>query len=133
MARSKSRTAKQHDKARLGGAAPGVPTDGEASTALLIAVPDASHPREGSKGALLVSLLSLPEGASIDDLMARTGWLPHTTRAALTGLRKRGFEIARDAAEKGGSRYRIAKAEPEPAPAARRRRKARNDEAHVSA
>jgi hypothetical protein len=23
------------------------------------------------------------------------GWLPHTTRAALTGLRKRGFEIDR--------------------------------------
>ena len=46
-------------------------------------------PREGSKQVLVLSLLSRPEGATIDDLLSATGWLPHTTRAALTGLRKR--------------------------------------------
>ena len=46
--------------------------------------------------------------------MAATGWLPHTTRAALTGLRKRGYAIERSAGE-GGSVYRIATAEPPPA------------------
>src|SRR5271157_1941419 len=52
-------------------------------------------PREGSKLAAVVSLLRREGGATIDQLAAATGWLPHTTRAALTGLRKRGFGIER--------------------------------------
>jgi hypothetical protein len=40
-------------------------------------------------------------------LVAATGWLPHTTRAALTGLRKRGYAIERERSEKGGSLYQI--------------------------
>ena len=37
-----------------------------------------------------------------------TGWLPHTTRAALTGLRKRGFVTAIDRSDKErGSIYRV--------------------------
>jgi hypothetical protein len=40
-------------------------------------------------------------------LIAATGWLPHTTRAALTGLRRRGYTIERERSEKGGSVYRI--------------------------
>ena len=39
-----------------------------------------------------------------------TGWLPHTTRAALTGLRKRGFALAIDRTDKERrSIYRIEK------------------------
>jgi hypothetical protein len=52
-------------------------------------------PREGSKLAAVVSLLRREDGATIDQLAAAMGWLPHTTRAALTGLRKRGFGIER--------------------------------------
>jgi len=52
-------------------------------------------PREGSKLAAVVSLLRREGGATIDQLAAAMGWLPHTTRAALTGLRKRGFGIDR--------------------------------------
>lgn len=52
-------------------------------------------PREGSKLAAVVSLLRREGGATIDQLAAAMGWLPHTTRAALTGLRKRGFGIER--------------------------------------
>src|SRR5208337_2393059 len=49
-------------------------------------------------------------GATIDELIDATGWLPHTTRAALTGLRKRGFALAIDRSEKKrGSIYRIEK------------------------
>ena len=48
-------------------------------------------PREGSKLAAVVGLLRREGGATIDQLAAAMGWLPHTTRAALTGLRKRGF------------------------------------------
>jgi Protein of unknown function (DUF3489) len=37
-----------------------------------------------------------------------TGWLPHATRAALTGLRKRGLGTAIDRSDKErGSIYRV--------------------------
>src|SRR5215210_9568560 len=81
----------------------------------------ARHPREGSKQALVLLLLSRPEGATLPDLIEATGWLPHTTRAALTSLRKRGFAIDRATAEGGQSTYRIAAPEPEPDPKAKRR------------
>jgi hypothetical protein len=42
--------------------------------------------------------------------VAATGWLPHTTRAALTGLRKRGFVVSIDRSDKArGGAYRIAR------------------------
>lgn len=41
----------------------------------------------------LAALLLRDEGATLDQMIAATGWLPHTTRAALTGLRKRGYAI----------------------------------------
>ena len=47
----------------------------------------------GSKLAEVISLLGRKKGAGIEELILATGWLPHTTRAALTGLRKRGFAI----------------------------------------
>ena len=67
-------------------------------------------PRPGSKQALVVEMLRKEDGATIDALVAATGWLPHTTRAALTGLRKRGFELVRTPRETGGSIYRIVSA-----------------------
>ena len=42
-------------------------------------------------------MLAKSEGASLDALVAATGWLPHSARAALTSLRKRGFAIERRA------------------------------------
>ncbi len=51
-------------------------------------------PRPGSKQALLVDALLRPEGATLEALRSATGWLPHTVRAALTGLRKRGYTVA---------------------------------------
>lgn len=53
------------------------------------------RPRAGSKQALLVSMLMSADGASLDKIVAATDWLPHTVRAALTGLRKRGHAIGR--------------------------------------
>ena len=44
--------------------------------------------------------------------MVATGWLAHTTRAALTGLRKRGYAVAIDRSDdKRGSFYRISTGE----------------------
>ncbi|WP_158812003.1 DUF3489 domain-containing protein [Beijerinckia sp. L45] len=51
--------------------------------------------RPGSKREVVLALLQRQGGASIGDLMAATGWLPHSTRAALSGLRKTGVAIER--------------------------------------
>lgn len=64
-------------------------------------------PRAGTKQALLIEMLSAKNGATLDALAEATSWLPHTTRAALTGLRKRGFAIDRTREDGSGSVYRI--------------------------
>ncbi len=68
--------------------------------------------REGTKRARVIALLSREMGASLDDLTTATGWLPHTTRAALTGLRQSGYAITRTRAEDNRTVYRLAAAEP---------------------
>jgi hypothetical protein len=50
---------------------------------------------EGTKISRIVALLERQDGASITDMVDVTGWLPHTTRAALTGLRHKGYDIAK--------------------------------------
>ena len=72
------------------------------------APPGPSAPRAGSKLRQVIELLRQDHGATIDELIAATGWLAHTTRAALTGLRKRGYAVAIDRSDdKRGSFYRI--------------------------
>lgn len=72
------------------------------------ALPKAGAAKPGSKRAVILALLSREHGASVQALMEATGWLPHTTRAALSGLRKGGLAIARSTDGKGGaSVYRI--------------------------
>lgn len=56
--------------------------------------------------ALLLALLHRTEGATIAQITAATGWLPHSARAALSGLRKKGHAISR-IAEEGSTIYRI--------------------------
>jgi hypothetical protein len=72
--------------------------------------PDRPRP---SKKAAVLALLTCPEGASLDEIVRTTGWLPHTSRAFLTGLRKKGLQLARTKDGSGTSRYRsVAAAEP---------------------
>ena len=53
-------------------------------------------------------MLSQECGITIDEISKAMGWLPHTTRATLTGLRKRGVQIIRLTREgERGSSYRI--------------------------
>lgn len=59
-----------------------------------------------SKTDSVIALLSRGEGATLDDMIAATGWLPHTTRAALTGLRKKGHDITSEKVD-GIRTYRI--------------------------
>jgi hypothetical protein len=67
----------------------------------------ASAPREGSKISKVVALLERDSGATLEELIAATGWLPHTSRAALTGLRKRGYAIERQTGAAGHRGYVI--------------------------
>jgi Protein of unknown function (DUF3489) len=65
-------------------------------------------PRRGTKIAGVIELLQSSDGVTLAELVANTGWLPHTARAALTGLRKRGYAVVIDRADKArGSVYRI--------------------------
>jgi len=67
-----------------------------------------SAPRGGSKLARVMGLLERDHGATMEELIAATGWLAHTTRAALTVLRKRGYAVAIDRSDDTrGSFYRI--------------------------
>jgi hypothetical protein len=86
-------------------------------------------PRKGAKLAQVIDLLEREEGATIAELTAATASLPHTTRAALTCLRKRGYQVTIDRSDKvRGSAYRIAGSE------AKERDGGRNgDEAPVAA
>jgi hypothetical protein len=78
-----------------------------------------SAPRGGSKLAKVIELLQRDHGATIEELIAATGWLAHTTRAALTGLRKRGYGVAINRSDnERGSFYRI-KAEGDGGPVGR--------------
>lgn len=52
-------------------------------------------PRAGSKIEAVLTLLRRPAGATSAELVEATGWLLHTLRAALTGLRKKGHVIER--------------------------------------
>ena len=83
----------------------GEPADGEGlppsepAAAILI--------RAGTKQALIAGLLGRERGATLDELVAATAWLPHTTRAALTGLRRKGCLLEKSTREDGRTAYRI--------------------------
>jgi hypothetical protein len=48
-----------------------------------------------TKTAMLLTLLKTGTGASLEDMTDATGWQPHTVRAAMTGLRKKGHIVER--------------------------------------
>jgi Protein of unknown function (DUF3489) len=78
----------------------------QAASAASVSKPGVPH--RGSKLGEVIALLSRNKGASIEELISATGWLPHTTRAALTGLRKRGYGVKRHKPGKSEvSTYRI--------------------------
>jgi len=64
----------------------------------------------GTKQAHVIALLERDSGATLDELVAATGWLPHTGRAALTGLRHKGFVLDKSKRQDGITVYRISSA-----------------------
>lgn len=61
-----------------------------------------------NKTEKVLALLTRTGGATLDELVEATGWLPHTARAALTGLKKKGHHIERTKVD-GVSRYAATK------------------------
>ncbi len=59
------------------------------------AAPKARTPREGTKQATLIAMLRTPDGATIEDISAATGWQSHTVRGAMAGALKKklGLEV----------------------------------------
>ena len=70
--------------------------------------------KHATKGDRLIQLLKARSGCDIAALSGKLGWRPHSTRAALSRLRKAGHVIEKLPPQKNGaSRYRITNAAPE--------------------
>ena len=69
----------------------------------------APRTRDNSKQATVIGMLKRPEGATIPQIMAATGWLSHTVRGTFAGTfkKKLGLTLASDKGE-GDRVYRIA-------------------------
>jgi hypothetical protein len=63
-------------------------------------------PKAGGKTDTILSLLRRSEGAQVAELQRAIGWQPHSIRAALTGLRKRGIAVTQCKDEAGNTVYR---------------------------
>lgn len=76
------------------------------------ATPEAATPpsvRPGTKLALLIDLLRARDGASIDEIVAATGWQAHSVRGAISGTLKKklGLPVASEKHDDRGRIYRI--------------------------
>ena len=79
-------------------------TPTEAETA-----PKARRLREGTKQATLIAMLRAPDGATIEEIMAATGWQAHTVRGAMAGALKKklGLEVTSEKVEGRGRVYAL--------------------------
>jgi len=60
-----------------------------------------------TKSAKVIALLGRAKGASLEEICKATNWQPHSARAFLTGLRKKGLVLAREQGSDGGTVYRM--------------------------
>jgi len=65
--------------------------------------------RTGTKQDTLIAMLRSPEGATIEEIMAATGWQSHTVRGAMAGALKKklGLEVISEKVENRGRSYKI--------------------------
>lgn len=59
-----------------------------------------------TKISQVIELLKCPEGASLEEMSTLANWLPHSTRAFLTSLKKKGHDVSSDKVD-GMRCYRI--------------------------
>ncbi len=72
--------------------------------------PERPARRKGTKQAMLIEMLRTTDGATLDEIVAATGWKKHTARGVISGqLRKRlGLNVVTEADAERGRVYRIA-------------------------
>jgi len=63
-----------------------------------------THP---SKSATVQKLLGRNKGATLAEIGNLTSWQPHSARAYLTGLRKKGFVLVKECRTNGETSWRI--------------------------
>jgi endonuclease/exonuclease/phosphatase family metal-dependent hydrolase len=63
--------------------------------------------RANTKRAALIQMLERPSGAAITVICERFGWLRHSARSQLAGLRKEGYEVTGSKNSDGAMVYRI--------------------------
>jgi hypothetical protein len=102
------KTQPKKKRVRKGGAFPGVGLQPKAQAQA--ASPSHWAGKPESKTERVIALLRHENGATLDELVTTTGWQPHTTRAALTGLKKKGLVIASEKTD-GVRRYRAEEAQ----------------------
>ncbi|MEG9884800.1 MAG: DUF3489 domain-containing protein [Hyphomicrobiales bacterium] len=70
---------------------------------------DRAVTRKGSKQEMVIAILHEPDGASLEELRAATGWQRHTIRGAISGTigKKLGFTVTREKQANGELVYRI--------------------------
>ena len=73
------------------------------------AAAEPTPPKPPSKTSAILGMLQREGGTTLAEMVEVTGWLPHTTRAALTGIRKKGHDVTRTKVD-GETRYAIAAA-----------------------
>ena len=73
------------------------------------AEPKPPIPRAGTKQAMLIAMLHLPEGATMEEIMAATGWLAHSARGAMSGAlgKKLGLVVSSAKEDSRGRVYRL--------------------------
>lgn len=90
------------------GALPACPEPAPSADETPASVPPARSP--GGKLGQVLQAVSTPPGATLTEITSLTGWLPHTARAAVTGLRQRGHAIG--LVERDGRKaYRLVEAD----------------------
>lgn len=66
-----------------------------------------SSPPTIPKSALVKKLLQRAKGASLAELQEATAWQAHSVRAYLSGMRKKGDDLAKEQRKSGETAYRL--------------------------
>jgi hypothetical protein len=90
--------------------APTAAAEAKTVPAAAAATREAKPHREGTKQSAMIDMLRQPEGATLDEIAAATGWQKHTIRGAMAGTLKKklGLTIASDKVDGRGRVYKIA-------------------------
>jgi predicted transcriptional regulator len=69
---------------------------------------ESGGPREAGKTAQVVALLQRKNGATLEEIIEKTGWQKHTVRGFMAGaMKKAGYSVESFKSDRGERTYRI--------------------------